>query len=98
MLEQSFIIFRLNAFSRNPRKEVSKSQKFFFYDNGIRNAIIENLNPIDKRNDLGQLWENFIIAERHKMHRYKDEPQKAYFWRTYAGTEIDYIEESSGKV
>lgn len=98
LLEQSFIIFRLNAFSRNPRKEVSKSQKFFFYDNGIRNAIIENLNPLDKRNDLGQLWENFIIAERHKMLRYNDEPRKAYFWRTYAGTEIDYIEESIGKV
>lgn len=93
LLEQSFIIFRMNAFSRNPRKEVSKSQKFFFYDNGIRNAVIENLNPFSKRNDLGQLWENFIVAERRKKLLYKDEQIKTYFWRTYAGTEIDYIEE-----
>lgn len=98
LLEQSFIIFRLNAFSRNPRKEVSKSQKFFFYDNGIRNAIIENMNPLDKRNDLGQLWENFIIAERSKMLQYHDLPHNAYFWRTYAGTEVDYIEESSDAI
>lgn len=98
LLEQSFIIFRLNAFSRNPRKEVSKSQKFFFYDNGIRNAIIENLNPLDKRNDMGQLWENFIIAERHKMLRYHDLPHNTYFWRTYGGTEVDYIEESSDAI
>jgi predicted AAA+ superfamily ATPase len=95
LLEQSFIIFRLNAFSRNPRNEISKSQKFYFYDNGIRNTLIDNLNNLEARNDAGSLWENFIIAERRKKLLYGQKQVNTYFWRTYSGAELDYIEESS---
>ena len=94
LLEHSFIIFRLSAFSRNPRKEISKSQKYFFYDNGIRNIMIDDLRSIKNRNDTGALWENFIISERRKYLLFNRISNQSYFWRTYSGTELDYIEES----
>ena len=93
LLEQSFIIFRMNAFSRNPRNEVSKSQKFYFYDNGIRNMLIDNLSGMESRNDVGALWEGFIIAERKKKLLYEQKHVNTYFWRTYAGAELDFVEE-----
>ena len=98
LLEQSFIIFRLSGFSRNLRKEISKMDKFYFYDNGIRNMIINNYNPKPYRNDLGALWENFVLAERQKYLSYLQIPVNNYFWRVYTGGEIDYIEEHSGNL
>ncbi len=97
LLEQSFVIFRLPAFSRNLRKEISKSQKFYFYDNGIRNILIDNLLSPEKRNDTGALWENFVLSERKKKLLYEKKYTNNYFWRTYTGSEIDYIEEYQGK-
>jgi uncharacterized protein len=94
LLEKAFVIFRLPAFSRNPRNEVSKMDKIYFYDNGIRNILIDNLKPIDLRTDVGNLWENFIVAERRKQILYHRKNVHSYFWRTYSGTEIDYVEET----
>lgn len=94
LLEKAFVIFRLPAFSRNPRNEVSKMDKFYFYDNGIRNIIIDNLKPLDLRTDIGSLWENFIVAERRKQILYHRLNVHSFFWRTYSGTEIDYLEET----
>ena len=81
LLEKSFVIFRLKAFSRNLRKEVVKMDKIFFYDVGVRNAVIDNFKSLADRNDTGQLWENFIIAERLKMLAFKNTPAGLYFWR-----------------
>ena len=98
LLEQSFVLFRLGGFSRNLRKEVNKQPKIYFYDLGIRNSIIDNFNELDKRNDVGALWENFLILERLKRNEYKSHLCSKYFWRTYTGAEIDYIEEYGGKL
>ncbi len=98
LLEQCHIIFRLNSFSRNLRKELSKSFKVYFYDNGIRNALINNYNPLSMRNDAGALWENFCISERIKSNSYLGRKVNSYFWRTYDQKEIDYIEETGGKI
>lgn len=98
LLEQSFVIFKINSFSRNIRKELSKAFKIYFYDNGIRNALINNFNPLSMRNDVGALWENFCIAERMKSNAYLNKKLNIYFWRTYDQKEIDYVEESSGKI
>ena len=98
LLEQSFIVFRLTAFSRNLRNEISKSQKFYFYDNGIRNMMIDNLNRPEARNDMGVLWENFIISERKKKLLYDHPRVSSYFWRNYAGAELDIVEESNNKL
>jgi len=98
LLEKCFIIFQLNAFSRNKRNEISKSKKVYFYDIGIRNALIDNFNPLDRRNDVGALWENFCITERIKHNEYTKNRANQYFWRTYSGQEIDYIEEGSGEI
>ncbi len=98
LLEQSFIIFRLTAFSRKKRNEISKSQKFYFYDNGIRNMIIDNMNSLAARNDIGALWENFIISERKKKMLYNNTHVKSYFWRNYAGAELDIVEETNNKL
>ncbi|RLD76231.1 MAG: ATPase [Bacteroidetes bacterium] len=98
LLEKSYIIFRLGTYSRNLRSELKKSKKIYFYDNGIRNAIISNLNPLELRNDKGALWENFIISERKKYLAYHNIYTNSYFWRTHAQQEIDYIEEREGKV
>ena len=97
LLEQSFVIFKLPAFSHNPRKEISKSQKYYFYDTGIRNILIDNMKYLNDRNDTGALWENFIIAERRKYLLYNQKNFNCYFWRTYSGTEIDYVEEITGE-
>ena len=93
LLEKSFVIFRLPAYSRNLRNEVSKMDKIFFYDTGIRNYLIDNLKPLDQRIDTGNLWENFIVAERRKQLFYRQKNMQCYFWRTYTGSEIDYVEE-----
>ncbi|MBN2682154.1 MAG: ATP-binding protein [Bacteroidales bacterium] len=93
LLEYNYVIFRLPALSNNPRNEIGKSQKIYFYDCGIRNSLIRNFNPLNLRNDIGQLWENFVVSERIKMiHNYKKH-LKTYFWRNYQKKEIDYVEE-----
>ena len=97
-LEQSFIIIRLGALSRNLRNEIGKSRKYYFQDLGIRNAIINNFNPLTLRNDVGQLWENFCVMERIKKNEYDRRHVNTYFWRTYDQKEIDYIEEIDGKL
>ncbi len=96
LLEKSFVLFRLDGFSRNLRKEVSKMSKYYFYDTGIRNALISNFNGLENRNDAGQLWENFIIMERIKHNTYKGVCANYYFWRTHDKKEIDFIEEREG--
>jgi len=98
LLEQSYIIFRLGAFSRNLRNELKNSRKIFFYDNGIRNAFISNFNPIELRNDIGALWENFMISERIKKINYDDLWLNNWFWRTQQQQEIDYLEEYDGHI
>lgn len=98
LLEQAFIIFKLPALSRNPRKEVTKSQKYYFYDNGIRNIVTEQLNPLTLRNDIGPLWENFIVSERIKYLQANRISASSYFWRSYSGAEIDYIEDLQGQL
>ncbi len=100
LLEKSFIVFRLNSFSRNLRNEikVNKSRKFYFYDLGIRNSLVQNFNQLSFRNDLGGLWENFCILEKMKSNRYKNIYANYYFWRTYDQQEIDFIEERDGRL
>ncbi len=98
LLEKSFVIFRLPSFSRNLRTELKKSQKIYFYDNGIRNSLIANFNLISLRQDVGALWENFIISERLKHTHYNNIWTNNYFWRTHSQQEIDYIEEYDGKL
>ncbi|MFH1790171.1 MAG: ATP-binding protein [bacterium] len=98
LLEKSFVIYRLDGFSRNLRKEVSKMSKYYFYDIGMRNALINNFNKINTRNDVGQLWENFVIMERIKKNDYQQNYANYYFWRTYDKKEIDLIEERGGKL
>jgi len=98
LLEKNFIIFRLSSFSRNLRKEINKSQKFFFYDLGIRNALIRNYNEPEIRTDTGSLWENFCISERIKYNENHRNFVNTYFWRTYDQKEIDYIEEAAGEL
>jgi len=98
LLEKSFVIFRLSSFNRNLRKEIGKGQKIYFYDLGIRNALIQNFNPMVLRNDIGGLWENFCILERKKANHNKRRFVNTYFWRTYDQKEIDYIEEECGKL
>lgn len=96
LLEKSFVIFKLSGFSRNLRKEVTRMDKIYFYDLGIRNIVVDNMKALKDRNDVGQLWENFLIIERMKFLRYKKEPASQYFWRTYTGAELDYVEERGG--
>lgn len=98
LLEKAFIIKKLSPFSRNLRSEISSSRKFYFVDNGIRNAIIGNYAPIASRNDIGGLWENFLISERQKLLSYAGFYGQTYFWRTVRGQEIDYLEEIDGKI
>ena len=92
LLEKSFVLFRLPAYSTNPRKEVSKMNKIFFWDNGIRNAVIGNYDDLSIRQDVGQLWENFVISERMKMNSWIAPDRKGYFWRNYNQSEVDYVE------
>jgi len=98
LLSKVFVIFRLGAFSRNLRKEISRSSKYYFYDNGIRNALINNFNDVNLRDDIGKLWENYMINERIKYQSYNYLFTNNYFWRTYDKQEIDWIEEKDGKI
>ncbi len=97
LLEKCFVVFRLNGFNRNLRTELKKSKKVYFYDNGIRNAILQNFAPLSMRQDTGALWENFVISERLKLNHYAGNFVKIYFWRTTQQQEIDYIEEKDGR-
>ncbi len=96
LLEKSFVVFRLRALSRNVRNEIAKSRKIYFYDNGIRNALIKNYQPMSLRSDMGALWENYLVSERKKYLIYSQKEVNTFFWRTSQQQEIDYIEEASG--
>ena len=98
LLEQSYVIFRLNSFSRNLRNELKTSKKIYFYDNGIRNALIANFNQIEGRADREALWENFLISERKKFLEYNRLWENSWFWRTKEQKEIDWVEERDGKI
>ena len=96
LLEKAFVLQKLGGFSRNLRNEVTKNSRYYFCDNGVRNALINNFNPIDLRNDIGELWENYLMIERMKLQEYLREPANNYFWRTYTKKEIDLVEEKDG--
>jgi len=96
LFEQSFILYNLRGYSRNLRKEVTKKSKYYFWDNGIRNAVIKNFNNFNTRDDIGALWENYLVAERLKKQEYKQIYSSNYFWRTWEGQEIDWVEERDG--
>lgn len=98
LLEKSYIIFSLPGFSKNLRKEYTKTPRYYFWDNGVRNAIIANFNPLNSRDDAGKLWENFCMSERRKFTEYTNMFVNRYFWRTYDQKEIDYLEEREGKL
>ncbi|GCD77459.1 ATPase [Thermaurantimonas aggregans] len=98
LLEKAFIIFRLYPFSRNLRNELKKSRKIYFYDNGIRNAVIKQFQPLDMRDDVGALWENFVVSERMKLLKNHRIFANSYFWRNHAKQEIDYVEELDGSI
>jgi len=95
LLEKTYVIFKLPAFNRNLRNELKKSRKIYFYDNGIRNAVIGNFSDIETRTDSGALWENYLISERKKLLNYQDRFIQNYFWRTFQQSEIDYVEEEN---
>lgn len=96
LLEKAFVVFKLTGFSRNLRKEISKNARYYFYDVGIRNALINNFNTLQMRDDVGMLWENYVIIERIKKQEYSGLSANNYFWRTYDQREIDFIEERAG--
>jgi hypothetical protein len=98
LLEKSFVIFSLESFSSNLRNEMKKSRKYYFYDNGIMNALTGNFTPVENRKDIGLLWENFCMSERVKINGYSIQKSNMYFWRTYDGAEIDLVEEKGGKL
>jgi len=98
LLEKSFVIYRLGGFSRNLRKEVTQKSKYYFFDNGIRNAVIAQFNRLELRDDVGALWENFIVMERVKYLTYSANVANLYFWRTYSQQEIDFVEERGKKL
>lgn len=98
LLEKAFIIFRLRSFSRNMRNEIKNNRKIYFWDNGIRNMLLANLNPINLRQDKGALWENFLIAERMKRAEYSNIIANFYFWRNVQQQEIDFVEEKNGEI
>ena len=98
LLEKAFVIHKLTGFSRNLRSEIVKNSRYFFLDNGVRNALINNFNTLDLRNDAGELWENYMIIERLKKQEYLRQPANNYFWRTYSKKEIDLVEERGGKL
>jgi predicted AAA+ superfamily ATPase len=98
MFEKSFVLYSIRGFSRNARNEIIKNSKYYFYDVGVRNAVIDDFNSIRSRGDLGHLWENFVISERIKFRDYHGMGNLAYFWRTYEQQEIDLIEDFNGKL
>lgn len=97
LLEKAYIVFRLPALSRNERNEIRKSRKIYFYDNGVRNAVIGNFSPLESRTDIGPLWENYLVSERRKHIEYARTFARSYFWRTVNQQEIDYVEELDGR-
>ena len=96
LLTKVFVIYRIEGYSRNLRKEISKSPRYYFWDNGIRNTLVANFNTLTLRNDIGELWENYVISERLKLQHYQGWLSNNYFWRTYDQQEIDWIEERDG--
>jgi predicted AAA+ superfamily ATPase len=98
LLEKVFVIFHVEGFSRNLRKEITKNARYYFYDNGVRNSLIQNFNPLTLRNDVGQLWENYLMVERRKANAYAGRAVNTYFWRTYDQKEIDCVEERGGQL
>ena len=98
MLEKCYVIFRIGGLSRNLRTELKKAKKIYFYDNGVRNAVIQQFSPVQMRNDMGALWENFFMAERMKHNHYRGYYCNRFFWRTTLQQEIDYIEERDGSM
>lgn len=96
LLEKVFVLYRRSGFSRNLRKEITKSHRYYFYDNGIRNALINNFNPLAIRDDIGAMWENYVVTERLKRNEYLRRHVNSYFWRTYDKKEIDLVEEEKG--
>lgn len=98
LLEKVFVIINIRGFSRNLRKEITKTSRYYFYDIGVRNALINNFNKLNLRNDVGMLWENYVIMERIKKQEYAEISANNYFWRTYEKKEIDFVEERDGKL
>ncbi|MCP3928366.1 MAG: ATP-binding protein [Bacteroidetes bacterium] len=98
LLSKVFVIHKVGGFSRNLRKEITKNSRWYFYDNGLRNLLIANVNPLEFRNDVGKLWENYVVSERIKFQRYSKMIVNNYFWRTYDQQEIDWVEERGGKL
>ena len=98
LLSKVFVIYKVSGFSRNLRKEITKTSRWYFYDNGIRNTLIANFNPIALRNDIGELWENYLLSERIKFQQYTGMIVNNYFWRTYYQQEIDWVEERGGNL
>jgi len=98
LLEKVFVVFKVGGFSRNLRKEVTKNSRYYFYDTGVRNSLIQNFNPLSLRSDVGQLWENYLWVERRKANQHAGRAVNAYFWRTYDQKEIDCIEEHGGRL
>jgi predicted AAA+ superfamily ATPase len=97
-MEKVFILHKVEGYSRNLRKEITKNAKWYFLDNGLRNAVIANFNSLENRNDKGGLWENYIIGERLKFQAYNKISSNNYFWRTYEQQEIDWVEERDGRL
>jgi predicted AAA+ superfamily ATPase len=98
LLEKCFVIFRVGSFSRNLRNELKTSKKIYFVDNGVRNALIANFSPAETRQDIGALWENFLMSERYKQNEYGSAFKNSYFWRLKSQQEIDFLEESNGEI
>lgn len=98
LLEKCFVVFRLDSYSRNLRNELKKGKKIYFYDNGVRNAVINNFAPLELRNDAGALWENLMMVERRKLHANTGRFVQQYFWRTTLQKEIDLIEDCDGNL
>ena len=98
LLEKCFVLFRLDSYSRNLRNEIKKGKKIYFYDNGVRNAVLSNFAPLDMRNDVGALWENLMVSERVKHNAYNGSYAQLYFWRTHDQKEIDLVELEDGQM
>lgn len=98
ILEKAFVIFKITPYSNNLRKELGKLRKIYFYDLGVRNALIDSLKPFSMRNDVGALWENFVVAEFMKQNNFVGNIKKLYFWRTYQGQEVDLVYEKDGNI
>jgi predicted AAA+ superfamily ATPase len=98
LLSKTYVVYKLPAFSKNPRKEISKTSKWYFFDNGIRNAVIGDFKPLSLRKDVGALWETFLLSERMKRNNNQERYCHYYFWRSYAGQEVDLIEENDGLI